>query len=139
MVTSFNLVESEIRQRLANNIGSVPVLYDNMPKTQVRTVGGEMPAEFVHLTIYNIDHDIQTIGSTENRVRYSGVFDVNIFTPIAQGSGRSTELADIVAGIFNNAIFNRVYTRIQRVQDIGDGGQYWQTMVAIIFEADYNE
>lgn len=139
MATSFNLVESEIRQRLANNIGSVQVLYDNMPKTQVRDGNGEMPSEFVHLTIYNIDHQIRTIGSTENRVRYSGVFDVNIFTPVARGDGRGAEIADIVAGVFNNVIFNRIHTRLQGVQDVGAAGQYWQSMVAIVFEADYIE
>lgn len=139
MPTKFSEVKSNIRQRLATGMGSVPVLYDNMPKTQVRTGGGEMPTEFVHLTIYNVDHDIKTIGSNLNRVRYSGVFDVNIFTPIAQGDRRSNEIADIVATLFNNVTFSNIDTRIDRVVDVGNGGQYWQSMIAIVFECDYTE
>lgn len=137
--TNFASVESALRQRLADNIGDVPVLYDNMPKTGVQDEQGQMPDEFVHITIYAMDHNIKTIGSTQNRVRYSGVFDVNIFTPIAQGDGRNAEIMDVVAGIFNNALFGRIHTRLQGVQDVGASGQYWQGVVAVTFEADYTE
>ena len=144
MATPFSDITSDIRSHLANNAGGLKILYENMPKTQIRDTNGQMPGEFIMLEILFAGADLASIGSPQVRKhRYTGVVLVHIFTQIAQGDGRSYELADIVANAFKSRGVNKINFRAANI-DAGseakdEAGQYWRVTVTVPFFKDFTE
>jgi hypothetical protein len=143
MANPFSDITNSIRTHLANNAGGLKVLYENMPKTQVREANGQMPDEFAMLDILFANADLVSIGSPQQRKhRYNGVVLVHIFTQLSKGDGRGYELADMVGNAFKSNVHNGVTFRAAMV-DAGlakaNEGQYWRTSVTIPFMKDFVE
>lgn len=83
------------------------------PNTQFDHEGEEhITAKCVRQEAFNKD-----INATAKGVRHPGMLIVDIRVPINQGDGRALALADVVAGIFRNAIVDGIHFRAPTVRD----------------------
>lgn len=143
MTSPFSTTAGYIRKRLQDNIGAIPVLHENMAKSQIYNANS-MPAEFVMLEINGFSGNQATLGSEPTRKhRYSGIIVIHVFTKVGYGTGRSLEICDLVANIFRSTQFEGVTTFASSVDSgsmAGDAkGQYWRNTVNTSFFIDFNQ
>jgi hypothetical protein len=104
---------------------TTPIVFEN----------GEAPqdaVEWVRLSIQNGDAYQASLG--DNPVfRHPGIVFVQIFTPKDDGSGRAIELADIVDGIFRNAVFSGIRFRVPQLNKVPSDSEWYQLNVSTEF------
>ena len=144
MANPFSEISSKIRQRITSNAGGLPVMYENMPKEQVRDVNGLMPNEFIYVDIMFASSEQVSIGNpNKGKHRYAGVVSVHIFTQIATGDGRAYEIADAIGNAIKSSTLDNITYRASNI-DAGSlandkDGKYWRITLATPFFSDYYE
>lgn len=140
MTAHFADIAAAIRQRLADNWTTTPILYENLNAASIKT-SGAAPDAFIALEILTLLNEQADMGDpTLRRYRTRGVIKIHIFTPASQGDGLGLQYADTLAAIYRGKSFSGVVCSGASIRGIGNGaeatGNYWRQTLAVEFYAD---
>jgi len=126
---TFQDIRSAIETRFSTNYTSTAISWDNVAYDP----SPETP--FVRLIINEVD-SFQVSMSTTPCHRFTGIIHVLIMVPVGTGTNTARGYADIIAGIFRNAVFSGINCRTPRIVRVGDVGEYYQLSVLVNFWKD---
>ena len=109
-------INNAFSSRLNTNWAVTPIAWDNVPYSPVAN------QEWVRALLIPVDTENANLGKSTNRI---GMFWLQIFTPLKEGSGRAYELADMLSAIFANQQFSDVVCYAAETTRIGDEGNGW--------------
>lgn len=98
-----------------------PVVFDNTPAYN----GGGLFLEAVHLPA-----GTQTVDFCA-RLRYSGIFSINVFAPADKGAGESVRWADALVGYFHGADLDGLTCGQVEVARVGRVGVWFAVNVSV--------
>jgi hypothetical protein len=125
---SFADERAAIEGRFSSQYGNTtPIQYENVKFTRPAT-------SWVRLQIVNGEGDRISLGDNPQIFRSEGVIVVTIFTQEDTGTKEARELADVVDGIFREAVFSSgnsglIRCRVPRIEPIGTREGWYQLQV----------
>jgi hypothetical protein len=133
-------IAAAIRQRLAANWATTPILYENLDENQVQTAG-QNPESFIVLEIIPLMNEQKDFGDPAHvGYRTRGIFNIHILTPANAGDGLALEYADTLAAIFRGKEFSGVICYGSTIRGGGQkadaAGRYWQVVLSTEFYCD---
>lgn len=122
---TFQAEKTAIEQFVSSNLTGTYLVFEN--QSQPNTV-----ADWIRTNILNSDSQQISLGSNP-WFRYKGLVIFQIFTKPNIGSGRATQLADTITGLFRNTKIGAITFRPPRVDKIGEDGGWYQVNVSVPF------
>jgi hypothetical protein len=124
-MANWNEINNSFSGRLNTNWTATDIAWDNVPYSPVE---GQ---EWVRATLIPTLSENAALGLAK---RNNGIFVIQIFTPLNEGSGRGYELAEMLDAIFGNTEFDEVVCYASDVVRIGDDDNGWyQTNLKVNF------
>jgi Bacteriophage related domain of unknown function len=107
---SYRAEQEAIEEHFTTNWSATFIVYDNGAPPENET-------EWVRLTIHN-DDALQASMGDDPSFRFWGMFFVQIFTAKDIGAGRAMELADLVDGLYRNAVVSNIHFKVPQVRKV---------------------
>ena len=123
-----------IEQRFQDNFTTYPVKYENVPFTQPEG------NPWVALTILSGGGEIGSLGTgmTSRLERFSGIIQIDIYTPEDDGTKTAREAADTIAAIFDVVQFEagssgKITTRVPSYSTMGVQNGWHHSVVSVAY------
>jgi hypothetical protein len=125
-----------IEARFSANYSSTQIKFDNLEFSPPAN------ASWVALSILNGDPITASIGTTGNSsrlTRFSGIVQIDIYTPEGSGTKSSRDLADVISAIFNQVQFSAglsgtIQCRVPSYTELGIDDGWFHAVMSVAYE-----
>jgi len=132
---SFEDERRAVETRFSGAYSSTPVKYENAIFDQPNN------SSWVALTLLSGGGINASIGTTRPVKRFSGIIQIDIYTPEQGGTKAARDLGDLVAAVFDNVQFSvgssgTITTRVPSLSTMGVQNGWYHAVVSVAYHRD---
>lgn len=134
-MVNFNLERQAIEERLAANYSAVPIKYENLsfvPPTNTSWIA------LTILTGSAFQASLGT-GNSSRLTRFSGIIQIDIYTPEGVGTKSAKDIADVISAIYDNVQFSSgssgtITCRVPDYKTLGIVDGWYHAVVSVAYQ-----